>query len=71
MTERRRDPAFAPRVPFEDHFQLSHQDLQRALGIAQSSGGRFAEVLSDATVVWPLLMMGLLERQRARDKRPS
>ncbi len=25
-------------------------------------GGRFAEVLSDATVVWPLLMMGLLER---------
>jgi deoxyhypusine synthase len=25
-------------------------------------GGRFAEVLSDATVVWPLLLMGLLER---------
>jgi len=25
-------------------------------------GGRYAEVLSDATVVWPLLMMGLLER---------
>ncbi|HKW86409.1 MAG TPA: deoxyhypusine synthase family protein [Nitrospiraceae bacterium] len=25
-------------------------------------GGRFAEVLSDATVVWPLLMVGLLER---------
>ncbi|RMH33592.1 MAG: deoxyhypusine synthase [Nitrospirae bacterium] len=27
-----------------------------------SEGGRYAEVLSDATVVWPLLMMGLLER---------
>lgn len=25
-------------------------------------GGRFAEVLSDATLVWPLLLMGLLER---------
>ncbi len=29
-------------------------------------GGRFAEVLSDATIVWPLLMMGLLERFPAR-----
>jgi len=33
-------------------------------------GGRFAEVLSDATVVWPLLMMGLLERMRGQ-KKPS
>ncbi|MEK7300188.1 MAG: deoxyhypusine synthase family protein, partial [Nitrospirota bacterium] len=39
--------------------------------VPPADGGRFAEVLSDATVVWPLLMMGLLERQRARDKRPS
>lgn len=30
--------------------------------VPPSEGGRFAEVLSDATVVWPLLMMGLLER---------
>jgi deoxyhypusine synthase len=28
-------------------------------------GGRFAEVLSDATVVWPLLMMGILEKKKA------
>lgn len=30
--------------------------------VPPSEGGRYAEVLSDATVVWPLLMMGLLER---------
>ncbi len=30
--------------------------------VPYEEGGRFAEVLSDATVVWPLLMMGLLER---------
>jgi deoxyhypusine synthase len=36
--------------------------------IPPRDGGRFAEVLSDATVVWPLLMMGLLERQKARTK---
>jgi deoxyhypusine synthase len=30
--------------------------------VPPAEGGRFAEVLSDATVVWPLLMMGLLER---------
>ena len=29
--------------------------------IPQEEGGRFAEVLSDATVVWPLLLMGLLD----------
>ncbi|RMH03025.1 MAG: deoxyhypusine synthase [Nitrospirae bacterium] len=34
--------------------------------IPPSEGGRYAEVLSDATVVWPLLMMGLLESQRAK-----
>ena len=44
MTARRPDPMICPRLPFEDHFRLSHDDLQRALGIAQSSGGRFAEV---------------------------
>lgn len=32
--------------------------------IPASEGGRFAEVLSDATVVWPLLMMGLLESSK-------
>jgi deoxyhypusine synthase len=30
--------------------------------VPPEEGGRFAEVLSDATVVWPLLLMGLLER---------
>jgi deoxyhypusine synthase len=30
--------------------------------VPPQEGGRFAEVLSDATVVWPLLFMGLLER---------
>ncbi len=34
--------------------------------VPASEGGRFAEVLSDATVVWPLLMMGLLERIKAK-----
>ncbi len=32
-------------------------------------GGRYAEVLSDATVVWPLLMMGLLERFREKNEK--
>jgi len=30
--------------------------------VPKHEGGMFAEVLSDATVVWPLLMMGLLEK---------
>lgn len=30
--------------------------------IPQSEGGRFAEVYSDATVVWPMLVRGVLER---------
>jgi deoxyhypusine synthase len=34
--------------------------------VPPKEGGRFAEVLSDATVVWPLLMMGLLERKKAQ-----
>jgi deoxyhypusine synthase len=34
--------------------------------VPPEEGGRFAEVLSDATVVWPLLMMGLLERLRGK-----
>lgn len=37
--------------------------------VSPAEGGRFAEVLSDATVVLPLLMMGLLER--FGQKRPS
>ncbi|WP_447979147.1 deoxyhypusine synthase family protein [Candidatus Nitrospira bockiana] len=36
--------------------------------VSPADGGRFAEVLSDATVVWPLLMMGLLERGRSKQK---
>ena len=32
--------------------------------VSPKNGGRFSEVLSDATVVWPLLMMGLLERKK-------
>jgi deoxyhypusine synthase len=35
--------------------------------VPKKEGGQFAEVLSDATVVWPLLMMGLLEQT----KKPS
>ncbi len=31
--------------------------------IPPKEGGQFAEVLSDATVVWPLLLMGLLDSQ--------
>lgn len=38
--------------------------------VAPEQGGRFAEVLSDATVVWPLLMMGLLERVDGKRKGP-
>jgi len=34
--------------------------------VPPEEGGRFAEVLSDATVVWPLLMVGLLERFRSQ-----
>ena len=34
--------------------------------VPRKEGGMFAEVLSDATVVWPLLMMGLLESARHR-----
>jgi deoxyhypusine synthase len=37
--------------------------------VPPEEGGRFAEVLSDATVVWPLLLMGLLER--INSKKPS
>jgi deoxyhypusine synthase len=29
--------------------------------IPESEGGRFAEVLADATTVWPLLIKGVLE----------
>jgi deoxyhypusine synthase len=35
--------------------------------VPPAEGGRFAEVLSDATVVWPLLIMGLLERLEAKN----
>jgi len=34
--------------------------------VSPEEGGRFAEVLSDATVVWPLLMVGLLERMKRK-----
>jgi len=32
--------------------------------VPKKEGGQFAEVLSDATVVWPLLIMGLLEQTK-------
>src|SRR5438067_2048136 len=38
--------------------------------VPPDEGGRFAEVLSDATVVWPLLMVGLLERTKAKRTSP-
>jgi deoxyhypusine synthase len=34
--------------------------------VTPKDGGQFAEVLSDATVVWPILMMGLMERMRKK-----
>ncbi len=34
--------------------------------VPRDEGGQFAEVLSDATVVWPLLIMGLLEKLDSR-----
>lgn len=34
--------------------------------VPPEEGGRFAEILSDATVVWPLLMVGLLERIKSK-----
>ena len=37
--------------------------------IPAKEGGRFAEVLTDATVVWPLLMMGLLERTASKQSK--
>ena len=39
--------------------------------VTPKDGGQFAEVLSDATVVWPLLMMGILERKKAGVVRSS
>jgi deoxyhypusine synthase len=36
--------------------------------VPESEGGRFAEVLSDATVVWPLLTMGLLESAKTKKR---
>lgn len=38
--------------------------------VSPAEGGRFSEVLSDATVVWPLLLMGLLERAKVRTNAP-
>ena len=38
--------------------------------VPREEGGRFAEVLSDATVVWPLLLMGLLERFPPKKAKP-
>jgi deoxyhypusine synthase len=38
--------------------------------VSPAEGGRFSEVLSDATVVWPLLLMGLLERAKAKTNAP-
>ena len=34
--------------------------------VLPDEGGGFAEVLSDATVVWPFFMVELLERMKAR-----
>ncbi|MBI4575711.1 MAG: deoxyhypusine synthase family protein [Planctomycetes bacterium] len=38
--------------------------------VPPEEGGRFAEVYSDATLVWPLLVKGLLEWRRARAGEP-
>lgn len=36
--------------------------------VPQEEGGRFSEVLSDATVVWPLLLMGILEADKPKSE---
>jgi len=56
MTDRRPDPKAFPRIPYEDHFRISLSDLQRILGIAQSSGGRFAEVFLEYRIYSFVLM---------------
>jgi deoxyhypusine synthase len=38
--------------------------------VAPEKGGLFAEVLSDATLVWPLLVQGMLEEMDRRKGRP-
>ncbi len=57
--------------PEPDHFGgLSGCTYQEGLSwgkfVLPEAGGRFAEVLTDATIVWPLLMVGLLERIKAK-----
>jgi TldD protein len=34
----------SPPIPFEDHFHVSREDIQKILGIALSSGGEFSEI---------------------------
>ena len=36
--------------------------------VPPGEGGQFAEVLSDATVVWPLLMVALLEQKKTKNR---
>ena len=63
---------YAVRIcPDPDHLGgLSGCTYQEGLSwgkfVPPEAGGRFAEVLSDATIVWPLLMVGLLERIKAK-----
>jgi len=39
--------------------------------VAPEDGGRFAEVLCDATIAWPLLLKGVSQRLEKRPKAPS
>jgi TldD protein len=43
-------------IPFEDHFQLSREDLAKILALALDSGGRFAEIFLEYRIYSYVMM---------------
>ena len=39
--------------------------------VPQSEGGRFAEVMADATMVWPLILKGVMQRLEKKGVKPA
>lgn len=39
--------------------------------VPQSEGGRFAEVMADATMVWPIILKGVIERLEKKGVKPA
>ncbi|PKK92336.1 MAG: deoxyhypusine synthase [Candidatus Wallbacteria bacterium HGW-Wallbacteria-1] len=37
--------------------------------VPENEGGRFAEVMADATIAWPILVKALMERQQKQDRK--